>query len=280
MLDIIERFGLDIIRPELQAAVYGGWLHNSLFLGLHYHRVSARRPAGPRDAEENTIYRFAIATGAFELPVLLLRAHEMSLMVQGCNGAVPQTSVMDLLLELNDTIAALKKWQLEEASFVPPHHRIVPISSPCLSRFNEVTGVCSPPFAFAYTFDDVKHAPAFRIMVCSTMKCQQAALALHRRLQRPLYAGASIVERDALKVHMQVLQREALATAESLCMLIPWSTQSRDMNVARVDVFRLLHEASSYYQNDTNGTQRHLHWCRTFRKALIQEYGTEVRFEV
>lgn len=235
------------------------------------HRLTA-----PPPIDQDAIPRFAAATGASAVPSLLLQAHKLSL--NGGNS-LAEESIMAMLVNLGNKVAALKRWQLREASFLPPHHRVVPISDPSFSRFVNISGVCTPPFALAYTFDRAIHAAPFRISMVCVMKCQQAMLVLHRQLQRPVHKNSSNIEPQSLKVHMEVLQREAMTTAESLCMLVPWSTQPRDMNVACVDAFRLLYEATKHYESEPDSPERHLHWCRTFRRALIHENGTEVRFE-
>lgn len=280
MLAVIERQGLATGLPSARAPMYYGWEHNALLLGLHFLRNTVRTPEAPPEAMQHPLHRFIAVTGAMEVPGLLDRANQTLRAQHGRQGTPSHRQLVDLLTRLEEKISAMKDWQLREASQTPPHYTTVPLQSLEFARFNSLVGVSPAPFRFAFIFSDPHHEVTFRISVLCVLKCQQAVLAIYRRFPAILHQGVSRLGREALDVHLRVHRRAAMVTAEAACMLVPSSSNPREMNVGCIDAFRLLHEASQYYRAEGDGTEAAaLDWCMTVRAALTQAHGTDIRFE-
>jgi hypothetical protein len=234
--------------------------------------------AKPADVPDETVGGASVFDIAFHVPDLLVQTDRLIFAAEIEGPVGKQQQAIELLTRLGGMIALLKKWQYESVLCTAERYQILPTRSSVFDNYRAITRDCLPGPDFAYSFKAPGYELPFRISAISILKCQQAMLALHRRMNTILCANTFDVEQEALQLQRRIVHQDASSTAQELCMLVPWSSHPDDINVGCVSAFRLLYEASEYYKAEGLSGEEELQWCKQVREALASKYGIRIHF--
>lgn len=266
MLNILEVYGWKAIRPSTRRAFYYNWKYRSFFDSITRRtKVSFTEP--PSDSATVDLSSSFVSDYAFDVSGLLWRADRF-LQISKSKSLQPYM-VIRLLTELGVCIAKMKHWYLQWTKHFPPRPHLRTTGTHNFKSFAALSGQYFGVFPMAYDFSSAQHERDFRILCICLLNLDQAIMDLNRAFPKHC-------KDPQLQLQLREAEYDAATCATDLCMIIPWSTQEKNMAFACIHSFLPLHYAAMYFERECKWSQ--FAWCRQVSQALSAKYGIEIRY--
>ena len=260
---IMDTYGRQMLSPGVRDQFYHHWerrvFTNRLFQRKTLPKTILRSRKGRHDNPD------FFKECAIPIPGLLDRTDSLLKMNAGKKQNVD--AVLDLLTELGQCVAMIKRWQLHWTSEVPMTYRVVNTES-----FKSFPLLCKQQigvFPVAYSFRDPGVERNLRLSYMCLLNVLQAIVDIHE-------AFTAICTKVELKSQLMMAKADSKLAADALCMHVPWDAQPHYKAFACTYTLIPLHHAAKYYKS--NGYEAQATWCEEVSRSLSATYGISIDF--